>query len=310
LNDEPIEATSDGHLDEKNGAPRQVEHIHLPRRRHFSPWGSRRLLLASVVIALLALPLWLDPFTLRELRSETPRPTTVAEATPRPTRPRPRNTPQPQVTSKEFARDAFQRVNDNGWGRGYSTVVNSFANLDVNGTAGVVQLGREGSGWAYTGDPHRDVEVSATVGFSRIGGTVSAGPALRVTDDGLYRARLVSSATGTYLVIEHVSAVVDEAATVVGGPVALRDITLEAGEAYVIKALAAGSDPVTISAKAWPANESEPEDWQVQAVDWTGSLQHEGQIGVSWQAQSVPEGGVNIFFDALVATTTDTVAAR
>ncbi len=310
MNEDPFEATSNDPRDEKKHAQRQVEHIHLPGRRHFSPWGSRRLLLASVVIALLALPLWLDPFTLRELRSETPRPSVVAQTSPRPTRVRPRNTPQPHETTTEFAHDAFERVVNVGWGKGYDTVASDFANLVANGSAGIVQVGREGYGWASTGSPPRDVEVATTVGFTRVGGTVSAGPALRVTDDGLYRARLVSGATGTFLVIEHVSSVVDDAPAVVGGPIALRDITLAPGKTYIVKARAAGSDPVTIFAKAWPADETEPEDWQVQAVDWTGSLQHEGRVGVSWQAQNVPEGGVDISFDDLVATTTDTGTAR
>ena len=50
----------------------ETQTIRLPRRRHLSPWASRRVLLASVVGLLLLIPLWLDPATLGELRSVTP----------------------------------------------------------------------------------------------------------------------------------------------------------------------------------------------------------------------------------------------
>jgi hypothetical protein len=128
---------------------------------------------------------------------------------------------------------------------------------------------------------------------------------VRVTDDGLYRARVISSATGHWLVIEHVSSVVDQEDVVLAGPVAVPDVTFAAGGRVLVRVEAEGSDPTTISARAWPQGGVEPAEWQIEAVDWTGALQHEGYVGVAWQVQNVPEGGVDIAFDDLTGTTTD-----
>ena len=41
--------------------------IHLPRRRHASPWSNRALLIIAVIIALMLAPFWLDPTLFAQL---------------------------------------------------------------------------------------------------------------------------------------------------------------------------------------------------------------------------------------------------
>ena len=282
--------------------------VHLPRGRRVSPW-STRIVLVSVVVALLLLPIWLDPFTLREVRNVTPGPgTPVPTRVARPATPVASGVPIP--VGIVFVQDSFTRNAQHDWGEaelggGYGMHIADFGAPSVDGTSALLKLGSEGSGWASTGTGHRDVDVLATVAMSTAAGTVSAGPAVRVTDEGLYRARVVSSDTGVWLVIEHVSTVAAEDDIVLAGPVALPGVTYDGASQVMVRAEAEGSDPTTISAKAWMAGEEEPGDWQITAVDWTGALQHEGSVGVAWQVQNVPEGGVDISFDDLTGTTTD-----
>ena len=267
------------------------------------------MLLASIVVALLLLPLWLDPFTLREVRNVTPAPGTPAPSSVA----RPATaaaSAAPPAAGIIFTRDTFSRIVENGWGTadqggGYSSNAVEFADQEVDGNVGLIKVGTDGSGWMRGELPHRDVDVVATMSASAIAGTVSAGPAVRVTDDGLYRARVISSETGVWLVIEHISSIDAEEDIVLAGPVALPAVTFAGGGKVQVRTQAEGSDPTTISAKAWMLGAPEPPDWQITAVDWTGALQQEGQVGVAWQVQNVPQGGVDIAFDDLTGTTTD-----
>lgn len=79
-----------GHLPASDAKPERVADartpagVHLPRRRHDSPWSSRAVFLIAVVAALALAPLWLNPGPL-ELPpdvSATPSPAGSAQPTP------------------------------------------------------------------------------------------------------------------------------------------------------------------------------------------------------------------------------------
>lgn len=55
--------------------------MRLPRGRNASPW-SRRLLIVSLVAAVILVPIWLDPTTLRELFGGGSQPTAAPSPTP------------------------------------------------------------------------------------------------------------------------------------------------------------------------------------------------------------------------------------
>jgi len=63
-------------------ASTQRTDIHLPRRRHASPWSNRVLLVFAVLVALVLAPLWLDPTLFAQLVGLSTSPAPSASASP------------------------------------------------------------------------------------------------------------------------------------------------------------------------------------------------------------------------------------
>ena len=312
--DAHAEAATDIDENDRAGKPDQRRsdepRIHLPRRRHISPWASRRLLLGSVIVAVLLVPLWLDPTTLREIKGSTrsplppddsasqrPNPSSIA-ATPAPSGP-------PRVV---FARDRFERQSEHGWGAAdfggtYEQVAQGFSALEVAAGMGLVRVGRDGHGVAMLSSAAAtDVEAAVTVTLdTRPVGHTAAGVALRVDEDSLYMAALQLDAGRPFVVIQRWSGV---DVTSIAGPIAVPGITNSLAPIR-LRAEAFGSDPTTIRVKAWPAGEAEPDEWLASVIDWTGRLQRSGAVGMSWLAATLADGGADLRFDNFQAITSD-----
>lgn len=288
--------------------------IRLPRRRHLSPWSSRRLVLAIVVVLLLV-PLWLDPSTLREFGNMTPSPVVPNGPSPAATTPEarpPASAEAPGGPAVLVARDNFGRVVDHGWGSadlggGYSATAEGFAALSVESGRATTQVGPEGAGWAVLSDAEaRDTEVLVSLGFQgSTEGQVSAGAVLRAIEDAMYSVRVLSSAGSTGLIIELTAAGPGNEDKLLAGPQPLPDVDLAPGRVIRLRAQTQGSDPTTIRARAWLLGNPEPAAWQISVVDWTGRLQHEGGVGLSWNVERAVPSGTDIAFDNLVAWSSD-----
>jgi hypothetical protein len=73
-----------------------------------------------------------------------------------------------------------------------------------------------------------------------------------------------------------------------------------------VRAAATGSDPTILRVRAWSDGQQEPAYWNFGAIDWTGSLQGLGSVGVaSYLGVRHPGGRVDVNFSDLTATTTD-----
>jgi hypothetical protein len=308
LNDDADDETRDaldlhtsGHDENEPGT------LQLPSRRHLSPWTSRRLLLISLLGALLLMPLWLDPTTLRELRSVTPSPTLSASGIVTTAEPRPLASvapdPRPGVV---VARDGFGRVSEHTWGTadlggGYSYLAEGSGNISVGSGHATVQIGTDGAGWTMLSDPDmRDADVLVSLAFSEIPvGLVSAGLIVRAMDDAMYNVRVTSISGRANLVVELTTPAPGNEDELLAGPVALPEVVLAPGAFVRVRVQATGSDPTTVRAKAWLRGSAEPDAWQLSVVDWTGRLQFAGGAGLSWNVEHALPNGVDIYFDDL-----------
>jgi hypothetical protein len=209
-----------------------------------------------------------------------------------------------------FAQDSFDRQLANGWGSAeiggtYSSASRGFDAFSVDSGSALVRAGVDGSGWAWLGtESMRDVDVTVELTVPEpASGTVSAGPIVRVNDDGMYSVRLVSSGETAGLVVDLIEAGSDTDTRLLG-PVAL-PVDLAEGGPVMVRVQAAGSDPTSLRARAWPAGDPEPTRWHVQLVDWAGRLQHAAGVGLSWAVTRAPAGGIDIEFDDLLALAID-----
>jgi hypothetical protein len=275
--------------------------VRLPRGRHLSVWSSRRLLLASLAGLVLLVPLWLDPYVLGQVRvtpsapgspSGYPQSPAAVGATPPP--------------GAVFVRDDFQRDLAIGWGAAdlggdYSRSSRGFGALDVESGMARVRSGTSGSGWAWlSARLVRDVDVTVLVAATgEAAGSVSAGPVVRAGENGMYSVRLERVAGTAGLIVERIQPDEDADARLLG-PIPVTEQAIAVGVPVKLRVEAIGSDPTTIRARAWPADQLEPTDWAVQLVDWSGPLQHAGGIGLSWGVSGLSDGGLDITFDDLL----------
>lgn len=271
-----------------------------------------------MVAALLLIPLWLDPRSLRELRSVTPSPVPSAAPTNRTPQGRPPATVDaPSGPPVLIARDPFDRVADNNLGTAdlggsYNFRAEGFAGFKVGQGHASVQVGTEGAGWTVLNEAEsRDTEMSVSVAFTGSAqGASSAGLVVRATDETVYSLRVVSAAGSASLIIELTTAGPGNEDELLAGPVALPDVSFGAGRVVRLRAQALGSDPTTLRARAWLLGNPEPNAWQISVVDWTGRLQLAGGVGLSWNVLDALPHGVDIEFNDLEVWATDSRGAQ
>jgi hypothetical protein len=282
--------------------------IRLPRGRHASPWTSRVLGVVSLVGLVLLVPLWLDPVTLNQLRNVTPapRPTTSAQAAvlvPA--------LPTVGAPVSTVAQDYFERDVAAGWGLadmgGQYEVTGESERLSVTDGAAMVQLvpGQEGEALLpHTDAGHLDMTLLIDPSTRPSSGDAQVALVLRRLEDGSqYRATLHLSATNSASV--SVEARSPTETRTIAGPI----VVPGAGVGLMrIRATVEGSDPATIRMRAWMAYDAEPAYWHVSVIDWTGSLQAEGSLGIAWGLDPGPSSpSITLRFDDLLATSSDEV---
>lgn len=295
------------HDQESNG--KATSAVRMPRRRNASPWSSRALLLGASLAVVVLAPLWINALTFNDPRGVIPFRTT-ADFPP----------PPPAVSSaatnapgQVVARDSFARVLASGWGAAelggdYSITGTSQRLAVADGVARAFADGSAGS--AHLPDVvGYNLESSIAFRLPSLPAPSRASVALLLRqrpDGSSYRATVELAPAGQVtLSIDVSSAGVMRR---IAGPIAL-DIDSVQGEpaglappVMRMRALVTGSDPATVSARVWLSAAPEPSEWNVRTINWAGSLQAAGAVGMGWSL-TVPAGDnlTSIEFDDLLA---------
>jgi hypothetical protein len=280
--------------------------VRLPSERRTSPW-SRRLVLIVIVSVLLVTPLWLDPVTLDQFRGATPFPIPSVPEVAIPTVAGSPDREEVFTVSTTVARDDFERNEPIGWGAaelgGHYAPLGASELLSATEGVGTARLNDAQSGGAsLPGVTAHDVEVVFDVSGDALsveGVFVEA--ILRLLPSGQsYRPTIEVAADGGAMVTVRSSN--GETETNLLPAVAVDGLLAQVGGEIRVRAQAIGSDPTTVRMRAWSPSSPEPAVWQVSVIDWTGSLQHDGAIGMGWGATSaVTQSAPVLRFDDLVA---------
>jgi hypothetical protein len=281
----------------------EVRPVRLPPLRRVSPW-SWRLIAIVVLIVLLFAPVWLDPVTLDQLRGATPRPIPSQELESPRTAPRTLGSDSYFDVSTTIVRDEFSRSQTTGWGSaevgGTYTVAGADSTLAVVDGSGHATATSVPKGVVLAGVAVHDVDMSFEFGVpSSSAEGVVIQCLLRGVSGASYRPTITLTAEGATVSIR---AVDPGSNLLLTSPV---DVIFEGAvpnEPLHVRAQAVGSDPTTVRVRMWPASQPEPVAWQVSVIDWTGSLQHDGFVGLGWFLdESAPADQVAITFDNLLA---------
>jgi hypothetical protein len=68
-----------------------------------------------------------------------------------------------------------------------------------------------------------------------------------------------------------------------------------------VRAEALGDDPTTLRLRTWPDGVPEPAAWQLSTIDWTGTLQEPGTIGIGWRLDAAQSQRLVMAFSSLTA---------
>jgi hypothetical protein len=211
-----------------------------------------------------------------------------------------------------MAQDGFERDVTDGWGTaqfgGEYRSGGSGLTLSVSSGQGMVALLPDGSGSAVLPRAvSRDVSMALTIGpgSSASTGTTDVSLVLRRIDSrSMYRPTVHVAANGEVSVT--IEMLAGGRAEELAGPVAMPGLAGVAATDLRVRAEVVGSDPTTVRIRVWPANEAEPNDWQLSVLDWTGNLQGMGAIGVAWRiTDAQPDSTATLNIDDLEASTTD-----
>ena len=280
----------------------------LPRSRHATPW-SLSVLVAAVLIAAVAAPLWIDPVSLG-LLAGAPQPT-PATPTPPPLASRIPDA-SPAHPARTALQDDFGRSARNGWGSAGPDAEYSFSGAGASEvTAGhaVVTLTEPGNGSVSAGSlALTDVSeaVSLTALRTRDNGPVDVILELRTAGETRYQVVLELTPNAASLAVD---VVVDGQVERLQGPVTLDDV--DPSGSVRIRAEVVGRDPSTIRARAWNAAQADPGHWALSVIDWKGRLQVPGGAGLGWIVGAADnQAPVELRFDDLLITTFDAAGTQ
>jgi len=282
----------------------------LERHRRSLPWSDRRILAVSLVVVLILVPVWLDPSTLTKVTggNPTPAPTpTSATATSQP--PLDSATEPPLTDDAVVAADAFTRNVATGWGSadigGPYTVTGDGA-LSVGSGQGSVVLGSSANGSAVLASVvARDVIVEHSVTTDpTLTGELRDVSLLRVIGTANYAVVVRLDPSGVLVGVERT---IGGQTELIGRFVSVADTSTRSSAPDMrIHAEAGGAEPTTIRVRVWPVSEPEPNVWQLTMVDWAGTLQTAGAVGLGWQSTSGASGALH--FSDLTAWVTGEAA--
>ncbi len=267
------------------------------------------------MIATLLAPLWLDPVTLGELRGQPASPSASVEPIVEdPPDGRPRRTPGLPVNTHELAADDFERRVRGGFGDadagGPYAISNGSAQVEVLSGRATVRVSADamGQGILDSATGHElDASVTVTLDRPARDGEAAAALVLRAAPGVAYRPGIAFAGDLVGVVIDVVAG---GTARRVAGPIELTGVTIGT-DAIRIRAHVSGSDPATVSVRAWPAAQPEPTTWTLSIIDWTGRLQQPGASGLAWhRLGGAGRAPLVLTFDDLTVSTGDSVAAQ
>jgi hypothetical protein len=287
---------------------------HGTRARRALPWSDSSIFLASIVMVMILAPIWVDPSALRDLTGPPAAPTLTLPPTPVASPDVvPAVPPIGEAPATIVIRDTFERSVETGWGSadlgGSYTAEQESPDQAVSDGAGSLLLGTSGTGHdVFLGDVSvRDIDFtfSFSIDALPVDGAVYVYSALRRTDTGsAYRPKVFVTSTGA--LFAHSGVMLRDGEHSLGRSALVPGVIVRPGAWYNVRAVAAGSDPTVIRVRAWAAGDEEPEYWNFGVIDWTGSLQGLGSVGLAaYLGVRHPGGAITVSYDELVGTTTD-----
>jgi CSLREA domain-containing protein len=207
-----------------------------------------------------------------------------------------------------IAADAFGRTVASGWGSadtgGAYTLQGAAANYRVTGSAGTMTMAAAGSRAALLPSTSaQDVDITFRVAADKVaaGGNYVVYAVGRQNGTSEYRAKLVFNANGSVAVSASVLASGTESS--LGSSVTVPGVVPAANGYVWVHARISGSNPTTITVKAWADGQPEPSAWQFSATSSQAGLQAAGGLGVrAWLSGSVTNGPVTFSFDDYAVT--------
>jgi len=246
----------------------------------------------------ITVPLWLNLSPLAHLGGQpTPVPT-PAPVAPTAAPPAATATEPPRGDPSIVAADAFARSMPVGWGSadiGGTYRVSGDGALNVAGAHGNVQLTSSADGSAVLDAVVvRDVVVEHSVALdANVVGELRDVSILRASSGGHYAIVVRMGPSGVLVGVERT---VDGQTTVIGRFVSPTDSVSSAslaGGSLRIHAEVTGADPSTIRVRIWPAAVPEPSSWLLTTIDWAGSLQQAGAVGLGWESTTAAGGAMH-----------------
>jgi hypothetical protein len=223
----------------------------------------------------------------------------------------PRATEPPPDPGAEIAADTFERTVTNAWGAadvgGAWLLRGPSADFDVAGGVGTIRIPASVASRAatLTSVSALDAEVKATVATDKAAsgwGQVPALVARRVANNTEYHARLRFS--GGQLRLGLVKLLGTSTEVALAPEQLLTGLTHSPGAQFEMRLRVSGSNPTTVSARAWPEGAPEPSTWTVTATDSAAQLQVPGSVGVHAYLSSPAANAPALFsFDDFSATT-------
>ncbi|MCX7523031.1 PKD domain-containing protein, partial [Microbacterium sp. STN6] len=206
-----------------------------------------------------------------------------------------------------LAQDAFGRTVSNGWGSadvgGSWTLTGSSSKFQVNGGVGQMVLPGGSTRIANldsVASTDTDSVVTMTLDSVPTGGGNYASLIGRQVGSSAYAVDVWVKPTGdVFLILRSGSAVLN--VTQVSG------LSYTANLPLKLRVQVTGTSPTTISAKAWPAAQSEPASWQAVATDSAAALQAPGGVGLKSYLSGSATASVTTGFDDFIVTTSDAV---
>jgi hypothetical protein len=276
----------------------------LAKRRRALPWSNGVILLASLVLVIVLVPLWLDPLTLSQVAGQavsySPLPSpTVAVA---PSAAGPTAGPSPLETlaaTDDFTPDQFD-----SWGSadlGGQYVASGAGVLSVEEGSAFVRLRAADAGAVLLPSlAVADVALEYAMSMDRVpaDGHLTVFALLRAAnDDSGYRLGIRIDAAGN--VEATAGSLVDGVSKQIGSRVLIPITRGVAPPAIWVRAEAVGSDPTTLRMRAWADGQAEPGTWQLSVIDWTGALQVSGSAGLAWRLDSTMDDQLALAFDEI-----------
>jgi CSLREA domain-containing protein len=196
------------------------------------------------------------------------------------------NAPVTAGRTTALAADAFSRTTTDGLGSadlgGAYTLSGTAADFDVaNGYATFSNPAGTNRGAVLLDAPALNTDHAVRVATDKVaagGSLYTYLAARRVDGSSEYQGRLRFDPSGkAYL---HAIAAVNSVVTNLGAPVLVPGITHTPNAVYRLRMQVMGTNPTTISLKAWPDADAEPANWQYSATDATPALQKAGVVAL------------------------------